>query len=149
MQSTRLPDSWVKSLLDRMAAMYGSAFLSKWEKTDPAAMRDMWADALGAYSGEQIKWALDSLISSGKEFPPGLPEFVALCRQAPRPQPIALPQPKVEPEQARQRMSDLEKHVAEFGRKAVGKEWARDIIANPKQYPPISLKFARMAIGDE
>ena len=148
MQSNRLPDSWVKSLQDRMAAMYGSAFLAKWEKTDPDAFHNAWADALGRFNGDQIKWALESLVSAGREFPPSLPEFAALCRQAPRPQQPALPAPAVEPEVARERAKAVSAQLSEFGSNLGHKRWAHDILKNPKAYPPISLKLAKEALCD-
>lgn len=114
--STRLPDAWVKSLLDRMAAMYGEKFVRQWEKTDPDAMRDMWAASLGCYDGEQIKWALLHLVSNNP-FPPTLPEFVLLCKQAPRPEAPALPAPVVPPEVAKERASELERAARKIAEK--------------------------------
>lgn len=146
-QSMRLPDSWVESLLNRMAAIYGEKFLNLWSRTPPADMRDMWADALGRFDGEQIKWALHHLIANNP-FPPTLPEFVMLCRQAPRPEVPALPAPVVPKEVAKARAAELEsaaKRVA--SKKSDGRGWAREILANPRQFPHISVKFAREALG--
>jgi hypothetical protein len=91
-----------------MLSIYGSKFAAQWEKVEPAAMRATWGDALGHYDGERIKWALDHLIANNP-YPPTLPEFVALCRQAPRPQPVALPAPEVSAEVQAQRLADLER----------------------------------------
>lgn len=146
-QSTRLPDSWVKSLLDRMAAMYGEKFVRQWEKTDPDAMRDMWADSLGRYDGEQIKWALLHLVANNP-FPPTLPEFVMLCKQAPRPEVPALPAPVVAPEVAKQRAREIERTAEQIASKPKDpRKWAKDILANPRAYPSYSVKCAKEAMG--
>lgn len=146
-QSTRLPDLWVKSLLDRMAAMYGEKFVRQWEKTNPDAMRDMWAESLGHFHGEQIKWALLHLVQNNP-FPPTLPEFAMLCRQAPRPEVPALPAPVVPPEVARARAVELEDAAKRIAKKPQDfRKWARDIMANPNAFPPYSVKCAKEALG--
>ena len=148
-QSTRLPDAWVKSLLDRMAAMYGEKFVRQWEKTDPDAMRDMWAESLGRFDGDQIKWALQHLVGNNP-FPPTLPEFVILCKQAPRAEVPALPAPIVPLSIRQQRAAELAKQAEKVASKRPdGRRWAREILASPRQYPSIAVKFARMALGDE
>lgn len=149
MQSNRLPDSWVESLLDRMAAMYGEKFVRQWERTNPSAMRDMWAESLGQFDGERIKWALLHLVSNNP-FPPTLPEFVMLCRQAPRPEAPALPAPIVPKSVAQQRAEELAQASEKIASaKKDYKLWAREVLANPRVFPPISEKFARMALGSE
>ncbi|MCM2312201.1 MAG: hypothetical protein NDI84_12440 [Steroidobacteraceae bacterium] len=146
-QSTRLPDAWVKSLLDRMAAMYGEKFVRQWEKTDPDAMRDMWAESLGRFDGDQIKWALQHLVGNNP-FPPTLPEFVMLCRQAPRKETPALPAPVVPKSVAQRRAEELAQAAEKItGAKKDPKGWAREVLAEPKKFPGISVKFARMALG--
>lgn len=146
-QSTRLPDSWVKSLLDRMSAMYGEKFVRQWEKTDPNAMRDMWADALGHFHGEQIKWALLYLVQNNP-FPPTLPEFAMLCRQAPRPEVPALPAPVVPASVARARAAELEAAAQRIAKKPQDfRKWARDIMENPNAFPAYSVKCAKEALG--
>lgn len=111
MQSTRLPDSWVKLLLDRMSAMYGEKFVRQWEKTDPDVMRNLWAESLGCFAGEQIKWALLHL-AANNPYPPTLPEFVILCKQAPRPQPPALPAPSIDYDEVAPYIAEAAKQVA-------------------------------------
>lgn len=145
-QSTRLPDSWVKSLLDRMAAMYGEKFVRQWEKTDPDAMCDMWADALGQFDGERIKWALLHLVANNP-FPPTLPEFVMLCKQAPRKEVPALPAPVVPVEVAKARAVELDQAAQKIAAKPRdSRQWARDILANPRAFPSCSVKCAREAM---
>lgn len=79
-----LPDAWVERLFDHMAALYGSKFADLWRSTDPAKVRAMWADKLAGFADkpQAIKAALDAL--DERPFPPTLPEFIALCRDAAR-----------------------------------------------------------------
>lgn len=145
--STRLPDSWVESLLNRMSAIYGTKFVAQWERTNPAEMRDMWAEALGPFDGERIKWALLQLVANNP-FPPTLPEFVMLCRQAPRKESPALPAPVVPVDVARSRAAELEAASQKIAAKPKNfRKWAEEILANPKAYPAYSVKCAKEAIG--
>lgn len=121
MQSTRLPESWVKSLFAKLSAMYGEKFARQWEGVEQSLLIDTWAEALapfaddGEHRGKRIAWALQQCRDS-HPFPPTLPEFVLLVRQAPRPEPLALPAPKVAPEVAQERAAELStaaKRIAE------------------------------------
>jgi hypothetical protein len=60
--------------------------------------------------GQRLKWALAQL-RDNNPFPPSLPEFIALVRQAPRPEVPALPSPKVAPEVASQRADEMAQTV--------------------------------------
>lgn len=79
-----LPDSWITKIFGHLEALYGSKFADLWRGTDPAAVRRMWAEKLGGFKDmpEAIKQALDSL--DERPFPPTLPEFIHLCRDAAR-----------------------------------------------------------------
>lgn len=84
-----LPDRWVEKIFSTMSAYYGSLFLDRWRGTDLAEVKQVWAEALATFSDcpECFSAALKDL-TSGSQFPPTLPEFVALCRSnysAPRP----------------------------------------------------------------
>lgn len=147
MSLTPLPSAWVDALVSRMAAVYGEKFLHQWARVDPDAMRATWGEMLGCFSGDQIKWAIGTMVANNP-FPPTLPEFIALCRSAPRPEVVALPEPAVSPEVARQRSAEISKAAEQImaGPKN-HKKWAEEILANPKAFPPISVKFARMALS--
>ena len=116
MQSTHLPASWVESLFGKFAALYGDQFLRKWEHVPKADLLQTWAEGLGPYAddgehrGMRLKWALSQL-RDNNPFPPSLPEFIALVRQAPRPEVPALPAPKVAPEVASQRADEMAQTV--------------------------------------
>lgn len=77
-----LPDTWVERIFDHMAALYGSKFADLWRNTDAEKVKSMWAFRLGGFADkpQAIKSALDAL--DDRPFPPTLPEFIALCRQA-------------------------------------------------------------------
>ena len=71
---------------------YGNLFLSKFATgaIDPATNEDqgmqsarkVWAYAMREYSGETVKLALRRCQERHPEFPPSLPQFVALCEAA-------------------------------------------------------------------
>ena len=73
-----LPESWIDRLFERMSAYYGSRFADAWRGTDASVVKRVWAEALGAYSANEIKRGVDSL--NGCKWPPTLPEFLLLCR---------------------------------------------------------------------
>lgn len=144
-----IPANWIPSLLDRMAAIYGAKFTAQWSGVAPEKMQSMWASALEPYDGERVKWALDALIASNP-FPPTLPEFVALIRQAPRPEVKKLPEPVAPKGVAQERIATIASAAERIAsKKRDGKEWAREILSAPKRFPPICEKFARMALGVE
>lgn len=131
MPSTPLPASWVESLFAKMAALYGESFARKWEGVPKADLMATWAEALGPYAdepphrGERLKWALDQL-RDNNPYPPTLPEFVQLVRQAPRPQRPALPEPKVPASVAQKRAAELVEAARRItANKGDGTGWAK------------------------
>lgn len=108
-----LPERWIEGLFDRMAAMYGSKFADLWRGTEPAKVRAMWAEKLAGFADQPkaIKAALDAL--DERPFPPTLPEFLQLCREAAKrfgtSQP-ALPF-KADPEKAKAAAGRLMQHL--------------------------------------
>lgn len=71
-----------------MQGMYGSLFLSKFSTGKTGAdgsdagivsARDVWAMALQRFDVATVVTALERLLSDFPEFPPSLPQFVALC----------------------------------------------------------------------
>ena len=126
---TRLPDHWVESLLARMLAIYGQKFRSQWADVPAESMRETWAVALGRFDGERIKWALDQMIATCP-WPPTLPEFAALCRQAPRAEPAKLPAPDVPPAAIAARQAEAEDMARQvLAPKVDHKAWAQKLRA--------------------
>ena len=79
-----LPDSWIGRIFDHMSGLYGSKFSDLWRGSDLGTVRRIWAEKLAGFASmpKAIKEALDAL--DDKPFPPTLPEFLALCREAGR-----------------------------------------------------------------
>lgn len=127
-----MPESWTESLIKKLGAMYGEKFRNQWKGVSREDMLGTWAEVLGPYcdigqdgQGQRIKWALDQL-AANNPYPPTLPEFVALCRQAPRPQVRALPEPAVSDEQAAENLREIDGMAREMaGEKRDFIAWAR------------------------
>ena len=71
-----------------LQGMYGSLFLSKFStgKVLPnggdagvISARDVWAVSLQRFDAGTVGTALDRVLADSPEFPPSLPQFVALC----------------------------------------------------------------------
>jgi hypothetical protein len=77
-----LRDEWIARIFEHMSALYGAKFQDLWRGTEPEVMRRMWASKLSGFADKPkaIKQALDCL--DAKPFPPTLPEFVTMCREA-------------------------------------------------------------------
>lgn len=79
-----LPATWVERIFGHISALYGSKFLDMWRGQDVNAVKAIWSEKLGGFSDKPhaIKAALDAL--DEKPFPPTLPEFLHMCRDAAR-----------------------------------------------------------------
>jgi hypothetical protein len=88
-----LPIEWVDKLFQKLAVVYGTEFLRKYQGIDAAAIKQEWAAELGPFASrpDSIRFALAHLPS---DRPPSMLQFRDLCRQAPRPNVTALPEPK-------------------------------------------------------
>ena len=53
-----------------------------WGDVDQTELRQVWADELSRYQGEDIRDALEAIRHSYKDFPPTLYQFADLCRDA-------------------------------------------------------------------
>lgn len=93
------PESVVDRLFQRLAQLYGRAWLDLWAGVPMDGVKAEWAASLQGFDVETIRLALESLKTEGKQFPPNLPEFVSLCRQFVRrgPHRLALASPRYEP----------------------------------------------------
>lgn len=136
-----LPESWVARIFDHMAALYGSKFADLWRGTDASAVRRKWAEKLGGFHDkpEAIKSALDAL--DERPFPPTLPEFIGLCRDAARrigPTTAALPH-RLTPEE-----QDCAEKAAAMAKDALRKAGERDHLAWAKK-PRSRIAFDALA----
>lgn len=92
-----LPSEWIDRIFARLAVRYGSAWLTKWNGIDIAAVKADWAEELGGFSAnpDAIKYALEHL---PLDSPPTVLQFRALCIGRPDPNTKALPAPKASDE---------------------------------------------------
>lgn len=81
--STSYADSASKRLWDRFADMFGARFYDQYG-SDPS---EAWRETVTELRADQIKSALTKIRNSGAQYPPSLPEFLALARSQRAPQP--------------------------------------------------------------
>ena len=78
-----IPDAWVNRIFDRMTAVYGSQKIgAMWLDADRGQVMQAWGAALARYPQNAIAAALLELPERPSPWPPTLPEFVALTREA-------------------------------------------------------------------
>lgn len=121
MTSNPLPMAWIDRIFSHMGAMYGSKFADLWRDTDQIAVKALWAEKLGGFIDhpKAIKAALDSL--DDKPWPPTLPEFLMLCRQAAHRDGQKVPalEHKLSPEEIERNRERLEKIKADLAKRMV------------------------------
>jgi hypothetical protein len=141
----------VDRLFERLALTYGKQFTDMYYNLDHSSVKTMWSDELSTYANSlhRIAWALENL-------PPRCPnviEFKQICRQAPAPETLALPEPKADPERLKRelaKLADIKKAVV--ADKVDHKAWAKKILARytaGERINPTSLRFAREALRHE
>lgn len=97
-----LPDSWIEKLFQKFEDFYGSKWADQFGAFPRERVKATWAEELAGFAAipDAIKAALDAQKAS--MFPPTLPEFLQLCRDAahrfPAEKPMAL-EHKLTPEQ--------------------------------------------------
>lgn len=77
-----LPDAWIEKLFQKFEDFYGAKWAAQYGDFPRDRVKRTWAEELGGFSGDAIAKALDAQ-KAGK-FPPTLPEFIELCRDAAR-----------------------------------------------------------------
>jgi hypothetical protein len=77
-----LPEAWVERLFQKFEDFYGAKWAAQYGDFPRARVKRTWAEELGGFAGpgEVIARALDAQKAS--PFPPTLPEFLTLCREA-------------------------------------------------------------------
>lgn len=71
-----------KRLWDRFAEMFGARFYDQFG-TEPS---ESWKSAVSELRNDQVKAALAKVRNGGSQYPPSLPEFIALARNVKAPQ---------------------------------------------------------------
>ena len=80
--STSYADNASRRLWDRFGEMFGARFYDQFGSEPSQA----WVEAVGEVRADQIKSALTKIRNSGSQYPPSLPEFLALARSQKPPQ---------------------------------------------------------------
>ncbi len=75
-----LPEQAIDRLFSRFEAMYGAKVGEAWKGCDLRNVKAVWAETLGLFSRDQLSAGISGCM--GRDWPPTLPEFVKLCRQA-------------------------------------------------------------------
>lgn len=147
----------VKNLFMLLQGSYGALFISKFSTgVKDAAGRDMgvrsamlvWDFALAKFSPDVLEAAAARTVAEYREYPPNLPQFVALCEA-------------VQPRKTYAEEAGLPRLPApapaapvkvDFSRQNDGKDWARSILARSEAGESIrsyTLLSARQALGLE
>lgn len=140
----------IDRLFDRLAATYGAEWERSLGHTPMTDAKTIWAHELSVFkhSLNRIAWALENL----PDRCPNVIVFKSLCRQAPTPQTIALPEPKADPARVATELAKLAPLRARSTAHTPidDKAWARTILINHKgglKINQTSLKMARDALG--
>lgn len=128
-QHPALPVEWVEKIFTLMACTYGNKFADLWSGQDMQTVKAHWAKKLGGFTGTAIAKAIYSL---DKPFPPTLPEFIELCKQAARREEsyVSLPPPvEVSKDTAAARSEEVKKIASRVGKNSGNKKWAEELRA--------------------
>ena len=77
-----LPDSWIEKLFQKFEDWYGAKWAAQYGDFPRERVKATWAEELGGFAsqGDAIAQAINAQKNS--PFPPTLPEFLVLCREA-------------------------------------------------------------------
>lgn len=89
-----IDDLWAK-----MGRIYGHRWITSYGECDDGT----WLWALRSLTREHLAHGIKTCVKAGKEWPPTMPEFRAMCRTLPSLTPpenkhLHLPQPQIDPE---------------------------------------------------
>lgn len=147
----------IDRLFSSMATRYGKLWLDQWAGMDILMVKRDWAMDLMRFSMADMGEAMKTLPT---QFPPSLPAFSEMCLAARK---IRLDRAKedtlrlerkwtkADMEANHQRMQEVvskSSMTRSSGKKSDMLEWARTILRNPKNYPSISLQFAKQALEE-
>ena len=144
-----LPLPWVDRIFEKLALVYGQAFLARWRDLDLDAVKADWAHELAGFEQhpQAIAHALQSL---PPEKPPTVLQFRELARRAPLPE---LPRLESPPADAGRVAAELAKlaTVRTTAAQAVDhRAWARRILdrkARGERVNRTVLSMAQQAMG--
>lgn len=131
-----------KDSMKIISAMYSKPPL------DNDTLRVWWA-TLTAYDTDIVAKAFGKWVASSS-YMPTPSDILGLCK-AQSIEYTKLAPPVISKEQSKEHSNKVNQYVNSnsFQHHKSYKNWARKIIAEPKKYPAISLKFATIAINDK
>ena len=129
-----------KQVMDTISALYQKPQL------DIDTLR-VWFAKLEKFEFNVVTKSFDKWVD-GNKFMPTVFDILQLCREKPI-EFVQLQAPKLTRQQNHQYSHEVLKFMAEqqSNKPKDMRVWAKRIIANPKNYPPISLKFAKEAVA--
>lgn len=146
----------VANVFKVLHGFYGNLFLSKFAsgQVDESgadqgvtSAKSIWAHGLRKYGAGVVKTALNSCLTAHPQFPPSLPEFVALCA-AHQPRQTYAEENNLPRLAAPAHAAPVE--LVDFKPKGDMKDWARRLMARHDAgeiLKPIQLRYAREALG--
>ena len=129
-----------KQVMDTVTALYQKPQL------DIDTLR-VWFAKLEKFEFNVVTKSFDKWVDNNK-FMPTVFDILQLCREKPI-EFVQLQAPKLTRQQNHQYSHEVLKFMAEqqSNKPKDMRVWAKKIIANPKNYPAISLKFAKEAVN--
>lgn len=100
-----MDEKWLSALWQRLNDVYGHKWQSLFANNGSMeSWRINWGIGLEAIAADEIKYALEKMLSHYQEWPPTLGQFLQLCKEKPKPIPAMLPAPKqiISEEQSRE-----------------------------------------------
>lgn len=136
----------IERLFQRLTATYGNEFATKWDSVSMVDLKTAWAHELAAFSDNlnAIGWALENL----PERCPNLIQFKSLCKQAPRPDTLALDEPKAPADVVDQELAKMAAEAFKAPTDDNGtvdhKRWAKKLKARHDKGEVLGLVQVRM-----
>jgi len=116
----------IDRLFERLALTYGVAWQNSFGSAPIMDVKSMWQHELGSFlqnkeTMRRIVWALDNL----PERVPNVIQFKNLCRMAPAPEVLMLPEPAADPERVAAELAKIAPMMAERTESSDPKAWAK------------------------
>ena len=118
----------IDRLFERLALTYGAAWQNSFGAAPIMDVKSMWQHELGSFlqnkeTMRRIVWALDNL----PERVPNVIQFKNLCRMAPAPEVLMLPEPAADPERVAAELAKIAPMLAERKSGHDPKAWAKQL----------------------
>ena len=95
----------IEKFWTQMRSVYGR---QKWDREFPLDdCSDIWSSALSRFQPKHILRAIGDCARTYTDWPPTLPQFLALCRAVSRPETELLSGPRVDPQKALEHVTEV------------------------------------------